>query len=575
MLVEPKESPFSTSEPVSASKLESPVAMSSAGPLPPLLSSDALHAAARTIFSHALEQCNIGQAFDRHLHFEGTTLVHHPFPALKNVLKPQHIRLDRYRHIRIVSAGKAAVPMLETLLSRLPRNLSYRAICAGPERMARRNWRIHSFAAGHPVPNQESFEAARAALRMLRQSHADTFVFFLLSGGGSSMIELPLDETISLEDTIAFHEALVSSGATIHEMNIVRKHFSAVKGGRLALAAPEAAKLTLQLADVPLRNLDALASGPTIPDRSTVDECREVLLRYGLLERFPGPVRSFFGAAEIEETPGAKPIAPANDWLGIKPAGATAALRAILRPTPPSFQKDPVAFGSLNLDTLLSSHDLVNAARDLAQQLGFKVVIDNRCDDWPYDAAALYLVRRFRQLRALHPRLCLISSGEVTVRLPIGGKIGTGGRNQQFALAAAMVLAGESHHLSAEAHAKQRMAQEERIADPGALPAAVPEAAPAAVPEDGCEHDRALVCVFSAGTDGIDGNSPVAGAVADGSTLVRARALNFDPLETLRSFDACPLFTALGDTVVTGKTGHNLRDLRLLISGDADTEANG
>jgi hydroxypyruvate reductase len=516
---------------------------------PTFPSSDLLHAAARGIFSHSLEQCNIGDAFDRHLHFEGTTLVHHPFPGLQNVLKPQHIELDHYRHIRIVSVGKAAVPMLETLLSRLPRSLSYRALCAGPEKMTRRNWRIHSFAAGHPVPNQDSFEAARAALRMLRQSHADTFVFFLLSGGGSSMIELPLDESISLEDTIAFHEALVSSGATIHEMNIVRKHFSAVKGGRLALAAPEAAKLTLQLADVPLRNLDALASGPTIPDRSTVDECRDVLERYGLLERFPGPVRSYFCAAEIEETPGAKPTVSSAFPSGFRPAGATAALRAILRPATPGFQKDPVGFGSLNLDTLLSGHDLVNAARDQAQKLGFKVVIDNGCDDWPYDAAALYLVRRFHQLRSRHPRLCLISSGEVTVRLPSGGKVGTGGRNQQFVLAAAMVLAGESHLLSEEAHAMQGSIGN------GDEQGSMVEAGPAAM------------SVFSAGTDGIDGNSPVAGAIADGTTLARARALNFDPLESLRSFDACPLFTALGDTVVTGKTGHNLRDLRLLLSG--------
>jgi len=504
---------------------------------------DALHVAARDIFTASLGHCSISQAFDRHLHFEGNTLVHHPFPGLQKILKPARIPLDLYRHIRIIAAGKAAVPMLETLLSRLPRGLPYRALCAAPAKPAHRNWRIHAFSAGHPVPNQESFEAARFALRMLRQSHSDTFVFFLLSGGGSSLLELPLDENISLDDTIAFHEALVGSGATIHEMNIVRKHFSAVKGGRLALAAPEAAKLTLQVADVPLRNLDALASGPTIPDRSTVEECREVLERYGLLERFPGPVRAFFSAPHIEETPGAKPGMPGKRALNA--AAATAALRAILRPAPPpAFQKDPAGFGNLSLDTLLSSHDLVNAARDRAQQLDFKVVIDNTCDDWPYDAAALYLVRRFQQLRARHPRLCLISTGEVTVRLDRQrGRVGTGGRNQQFALAAALVLAGEEHRLSAEACTLQTAFDE--------MPA------PA--------HKEAL-CVFSAGTDGMDGNSSVAGAIADPTTLERARALHFDPVDSLESFDACPLFSALGDTVVTGKTGHNLRDLRLLLS---------
>jgi glycerate 2-kinase len=510
-----------------------------------------LHAAARDIFTNSLSQCSIGNAFDRHLHFEGSTLVHHPFPALQNVLKPVRIPLDQFRHIRIFALGKAAVPMLDALLTRLPRGLPYRALCAGPEKPAKRNWRIHSFSAGHPVPNEDSFEAARLALKMLRQSQTDTFVFFLISGGGSTLFELPLDDSITLADTIAFHEALVSCGATIHEINVVRKHFSAVKGGRLALAAPAATKLTLQIADVPLRELDDLASGPTIA------ECRQVLDHYHLLERFPASVRNFFTAAHLEETPGAKPPTGSRQ-PGARRGGfrATAALRAMLRPaaaaTPqdPQFLKDPPGFGAFSLDTLLSSHDLVNAARDRAHQLGFKVVIDNTCDDWPYDAAALYLVRRFAELQRRHPRLCLISSGEVTVRL--SGRSGTGGRNQQFALAAAMALAGETGFLSAE----------------GAALCA--ETCGSGQEQHAPETSAAEVCIFSAGTDGMDGNSPVAGAIADATTLTRARALNFDPLESLVGFDACPLFSALGDTVVTGRTGHNLRDLRLLLSNPAD-----
>ena len=521
-------------------------------------SGEQLHAAARDIFSSSLAQCSIGTAFDRHLHFEGSTLVHHPFPALQNVLKPVRIPLDQFRHIRIFALGKAAVPMLEALLTRLPRGLPYRALCAGPEKPAKRNWRIHSFSAGHPVPNEDSFEAARLALKMLRQSHTDTFVFFLISGGGSTLFELPLDDSITLADTIAFHEALVSCGATIHEINVVRKHFSAVKGGRLALAAPAATKLTLQIADVPLRELDALASGPTIPDRSTVEECRQILEHYHLLERFPASVRGFFTAAHLEETPGAKPSAGSRQ-PGVKRGGfrPTAALRAMLRPSAAAsqeaqFLKDPPGFGALSLDTLLSSHDLVNAARDCAHQLGFKVVIDNTCDDWPYDAAALYLVRRFAELQRRHPRLCLISSGEVTVRLT--GKCGTGGRNQQFALAAAMAVAGETGFLSAEG-------------------AAICAEAFGSEQEPAPHNSHAEVCIFSAGTDGMDGNSPVAGAIADTTTLARARALNFDPLASLLGFDACPLFSALGDTVVTGRTGHNLRDLRLLLSKPADPDS--
>ena len=119
------------------------------------------------------------------------------------------------------------------------------------------------------MPNEDSFAAARAALAMLRKANKDTLIFFLISGGGSAMFDLPLDPHISLDDTIAFHESLLASGAPINEINTLRKHFSAVKGGRLAMAAPKAAKVSLLLPDVPLRTLDALSSGPTSPDHST------------------------------------------------------------------------------------------------------------------------------------------------------------------------------------------------------------------------------------------------------------------------------------------------------------------
>ncbi len=128
----------------------------------------------------------------------------------------------------------------------------------------KRNWRFRYFEGGHPLPNEESFAAARATLAMLKKAKKDTLIFFLISGGGSAMFDLPLDPQISLEDTIAFHEALLASGAPINEINTLRKHFSAVKGGRLAIAAPEAMKVSLLLPDVPLRALDALVVGAHI-----------------------------------------------------------------------------------------------------------------------------------------------------------------------------------------------------------------------------------------------------------------------------------------------------------------------
>jgi glycerate 2-kinase len=445
-----------------------------------------LHLDASSIFQQALKACNIAAAFDRHLHFEGKTLIRHPSP----LLKPIPISLERYRRILVISFGKAALPMLNALLDRLPPKSRYRGVCSAPEIPKKHGWRVRYFAGGHPLPDEDSFAAAREALKLLKRARKDTFIFFLISGGGSAMMELPLDPEISLDDTIAFHETLIASGASITEINTVRKYFSAVKGGRLSLAAPDATKLSLLLADVPLRDLAAVASSPTLPDQSTPQQCLEILRRYHLLEKFPKAVREYFEGLHLES----------KDAHIAGP-------------------EEKHAFADSHFDTLLSNHDFVNAARDHAQSLGYKVIIDNSCDDWDYRDASAYLLKRFHELQREFPRLCLLSSGEVTVKLD--GPAGCGGRNQQFALASAFDLA---------------------------------------------DHEHQAMVLLSAGSDGIDGNSPAAGAIADPTTVKRARAYGFDPENTLARFDTCPLFTALGDSIVTGPTGNNLRDLRVLLA---------
>jgi len=180
--------------------------------------------------------------------------------------------------------------------------------------------------------------------------------------------------------------------------------------------------------------------------------------------------------------------------------------------------EDP-AFRDSVFEILLSGHDLVENARILAEQAGYYVAVDNSCDDWDYADAARYLLERFHALRVTHPKLCVISGGEVTVtmdRTP-----GAGGRNQQFVMACALEL---------EQHPGERLT------------------------------------VFSAGSDGIDGNTRSAGAIADPTTVARAHTFGFHLKSSLMAFDACPMFTALGDSVVTGPTGQNLRDLRLLMA---------
>ena len=471
---------------------------------------DTLHAQATEIFTGALEACNIESAFDRMLRFEGNTVRR----LIPDGSGPETIQLSKYKRILVIAIGKAATPMLEVLLARMKRRQGLRGICCSKYLPKRHNWRFRYFEGGHPVPNEESFAAARATLALLKKAKKDTLIFFLISGGGSAMFDLPLDPHIGLEDTVAFHQALLASGAPINEVNTLRKHFSAVKGGRLAIAAPEALKVSILLPDVPLRTLDALSSGPTSPDHTTVAEVREVLEKYDLAAKFPAAVTEFFEHGDLPESPGNKTW---QDLLPKLPRFIPSNARTVTGAA--AMSSEMGAFRDSVFELLLSSHDLVESARALAEKAGFFVAVDNSCDDWDYADAARYLLERFHALRAEHPRFCLISVGEVTVTLD--RTPGAGGRNQQFALQCALELA---------------------------------------------HHPGELLTVLSAGSDGIDGNTQSAGALADTTTVERARAFGFDPEELLRAFNACPLFTSLGDAIVTGPTGHNLRDLRLLMA---------
>jgi hydroxypyruvate reductase len=441
---------------------------------------------AYTLFAQALAECSIERAFERKLRVVADATGAHLL-----VEGGEAIALNRLRQVRVVAAGKAAAAMLNALLARLrlPTSCELQGVLIAPERPVNLPATIQYFCGGHPVPNEASFAGAGAALKMLHAlgdaSQDDALCIFLLSGGASAMMELPLDAAISLDDTIAFHRALVHSGASIVAMNCVRKHFSAVKGGRLALAAGTAQTLSLLVSDVPPAHLDALGSGPTVGDSTTVAECREILARYGLMERFPASVRRFF-AAELPETP--------------KPNELTA-----------------------RICKLVDSDAMAEAARSHAESLGFHAVIDNTCDDWSYDAAADTLLDRLRQLRREHSRVCLISAGEVTVRVTDAIAGARGGRNQHFALYMASQLR----------------------------------------PEDG------PLAILSAGSDGIDGNSDAAGAIVDVRTI-DCDATRESALRALAEFDSSTWLSEAGAAVVTGPTGHNLRDLRILLADSAD-----
>ena len=428
----------------------------------------AMREAAQAIFRQALSEASIANGFERHVHYERGILR----------VREDLYDLNAYSRVLVVSLGKAGHTMVEALTSEI--GSTAEGIVASslvPESQVR-GYRY--FRGGHPTPNAESIAAASAMLRALEAQPASALVIFMLSGGGSSIVEKAIDDEISLDDLIATYRALVHSGAPIAEINAVRKHLSAVKGGRLAQAAFPAQQVSLLVSDVPDPTPDALASGPTMADSTSIAECYRIAEKYELLLQFPASTRELFERHALEETP----------------------------------KSDDPVFHKSRWWTILSNQSAIEAASGAAERRGFVVQVDNSSDDWDYAKAADYLVNKVHQLRKQCSPVCLISGGEVTVKVTNGG---LGGRNQQFALACAEKIAGEN------------------------------------------------VTVLSAGTDGVDGNSPAAGAVADGTTVERARTGGLDVSAALEKFDAFPLFRSLGDAIEIGATGNNLRDLRILL----------
>jgi glycerate 2-kinase len=392
--------------------------------------------------------------------------------------------LCEYREIVAIAYGKASVAMANGLSEILAPEFQPDGILVASSAPVSelRGWKI--FAGGHPVPNAESFEAGRAILDRLARCDEKTLVVFLLSGGGSSLVEQPLDAAVTLDDFQRLHAALVKCGAPIEEINAVRKHVSATKGGRLAAAAPRSMKLTFAISDVPEGEESALASGPTLPDPTTVNDAERIVKKYDLAEKLPPSFRADFEMHRLRETP--------KDG-------------------------DP-AFARAHFELILGTHDLIHAAHHACEAEGYVCLGDNSTDSWPVEKAAAHLLALLESQREENPgrRVAILAGGEVSNQ--VTGE-GIGGRNSAFVLACVERIAGKK------------------------------------------------IAVLSAGTDGIDGNSPGAGAVADGETLARAGAMGLEVGDFLRRCDAYNFFARLGDAIVTGPTGNNLRDLRILLAG--------
>ena len=400
-------------------------------------------------------------------------------------------RVSELEQVIVVSFGKAAAPMAATT-SEILHGIPLRGVVAAPGPAVRALPGLQHFQAGHPYPNEASEHAAEAVLQLLAGRSERDLVLFLISGGGSALLEKALNGSasapVSLSDMRRFHEVLVRCGATIQEINILRKHVSAVKGGRLAEHASPASQVTLFVSDVPDDLPSLVASGPTMPDESSAADCRSIIERYGLMEQFPAAIRGLFAAlfaGKIPETP---------------------------KPGLPCFSKS-------RYHCLLSNRDAVEFLLERLRRRGIVAEFEGVPDEWNLDRAADHLLAKLSGLRQSHRGrpVAVVTGGELTSPVTASG---VGGRNQAFVLNCVPKVAGRS------------------------------------------------IVVLSAGTDGIDGNSPAAGAIADGDSAQRAARRGIDPDRFVREADSYNFFASLGDAIVTGPTETNVRDLRILLDCD-------
>jgi glycerate 2-kinase len=441
-----------------------------------------LRTAAREIFDNALRGVDCRAAVLQAVRREGSLLQ----------VGPANLDLAN-RKLYLIALGKARFPIFRLedelgdlfasgFLSGFPNFTEAGRENVDQKRPTRWRW----CQGGHPLPTQASLLAAEAAMALLdRANEEGALVVYLISGGGSAMMEWPISEDISLANLRTANQVLVASGASIGEINAVRRAFSAVKGGRLAARAPNCEQITLIVSDVPKGDEYNVASGPTITPPVDAPGAAEVLAQSGLRDKLPASI-----------------------------------VRAIDNPlpfdlSPPTRQEHFV---------LLDNETALEAASRTARERGFTAEIARDISDQPIEVGVEGLLIRLADARKSADEddgdVCLVSGGEFSC--PVRGD-GIGGRNLETALR--LAVAADQNP--------------DRIGEFVAL---------------------------CAGTDGIDGNSPAAGAVVDSTTMERARRIGLDPIGFLERSDSYSFFVALGDAITTGPTGTNVRDLRILLA---------
>ncbi len=394
--------------------------------------------------------------------------------------------LNDYDRILVVGAGKAVAPMARAVEDLLGDRISDGVIVVKDEHGLPLK-KIKVCEAGHPVPDKRGVKGTEEILSLVEKAGERDLIICLISGGGSALLIAPVQE-ISLADKQNATKLLLACGATIHEFNTVRKHLSRVKGGRLAQMAYPASVASLILSDVVGDDLDVIASGPTVPDSSTFQDAEQILKSYGIWEQLASSVCNHIekgSSGQIADTP------KSDDTV---------------------FQQCSQVMVGTNLQAL-------EAAAKAAERLGYRpLILSSKVEGEAREVAKFYTAIAKELLGSenpLKPPVCVLCGGETTVTLQGDGR---GGRNQEFALAAALAIEGLDN-----------------------------------------------IVVLSGGTDGTDGPTDAAGAIADGTTLARARENGLDPKDFLQRNDSYSFFQKLDDLIMTGPTRTNVMDIYLLL----------
>jgi len=414
-----------------------------------------------------------------------------PFSAMHRYLKlekdlliagEKEFDISRIGKIVVVGGGKAGGAMSEALELIVGDKIS-EGIVNIPLGTATkyRTQRIVLVEAGHPLPTVDGINGAEKMLNLVSGLGPRDLTICLLSGGGSSLIALPTGD-ISLDELRETTQLLLKSGASIQEINSVRKHLSKIAGGQLAKAASPSKILTLIISDVVGDKLDTIASGPTYPDSTTYSDALTVIEKYDLSRKISSNILS---------------------KLRLGKAG-------IIPETPKPGEQ---CFLNAHHEIIASNAEAIKAVETVGKLNGFNVKVFTKAmqgEASEVGASLATIVRKVAEVGGQTPTL-LISGGETTVT--VKGE-GIGGRNQELALSAATIISGLRN-----------------------------------------------VAMVSFSTDGVDGPTLAAGALADGFTIERAKRLGLDPETHLKSNDSYNFFKKLGDLLITGNTGTNVMDL--------------